>query len=465
MLLTQERPQSTRSYNDSMITYHKDHIQQSLNNLIEAKEYNWYQQKHYVDYVLAYLLKTKQHTFVTEFLTSQDLFYTNITIGLLQNTDFSSYITSPHIETKDPLTSFDKVQKTFLSLFENSHNVTLNKEASKILLNWARQHITKNSPLKKKLLWTNFGNSPATLTYDDEYAIFVEKWLKAVKRSSGLKSVSFSFNNLWNTKKTIFPFSNFHEMFSFRNTVKSFFSNLFSRSELEFKNNMRNLTHWVKRDTTNRMQEADFSVLYNNLIPRGNSGQTNLYNKKSEYHAWVIEALYEYVEPKQSTPMLHQPQIISLIAAYNLNSKPETKLRAKNLLKKLHQETHPEDFSRILKRILNSGLITELEDLFKDYPEHSDQILISAMDAWFPIPENLREHLQHKGWEKHIIPHNGLSEYYKAYIYLKNKPSLPEFITCTEEENLVNSLLSEMGIDRNSNMPDSSLASIFEALK
>lgn len=465
MLITQERPHTTQSFNDSMIEYHKEHLETSIQNINE-REYNWYQQKHYINYVLDYFLKTQQHTFVTEFITSQDLFHTNLTIGLLQNTDFSSYINSPFIETKDPLTSFKKLQRSFFLLFKYSHNIILNKEASQNLLTWAQQHLAKETPWKLQILQTNFDESPVTLIYDKEYDIFVKKWFKKIKRSRGLKSIPVSFKNLWEPMKPALDFTPVlkgYKFFTFRQNIKSIFINLLPYN-YEFKENLKNVHFWFQKEKT-KMKESDYSHLYNKTMNTSHSGQTNLYNKKSDYLAWAIETLYEYVEPKKETPMIHQPQVIALTAAYNLNTKPETKAKAKRLLKELHKETHPEDLKRILERLLNSGLITELNELYEDYPEHSDHILIACMDAWLPIPESLRPYLKEKGWEKHMVTHDGLSDYYKAYVYLKNKPSLPEFIFCIEEERLVERLLSEMGVEKDINMPDSVLASIFETLK
>lgn len=467
MLLTQERPQLATDLDSSMVNYHNEFVQQALNDLLERK-YNWFQQKHYIEHVLSYLLKTKKYNLVTEFLDTE-LALTVLTMGLLQKVDFSDYILAPVIDTKEKDDAIKQAKRVTYILFINAHMFTLNEKASKALLFWAHRGML-NESYSEKLLWTSFQTTPATLTYGKEYDLFVKQWVKSVKTRTFLKHIKSEAEDLANNitsksgflpKKsrfgTVFPFQ-IHYRPSLFGRIKSIF---FSRN-LDLAHNLKTLQLWGKRTEPNFVKDTDITWLYQQFM---HTNRNNLYNVKSEYLAWAFELLYKYVDTTEIPQLYNQNLNSLLMVAYNLNTKPETRIKAKKLLN--HTRTNNAtsyDFEKALKNTLETGLITELDELYEDFPELTDNIIEISIDTWLPIPPKYLGRVCELDWEKYIIPHDGLPDLYKSYIYLKEKPNLPDFLNYTKEETVLTNLLNEMGIERTENMPDSSLLSIFKTM-
>lgn len=195
MLLTQEHPQLATDLDSSMVNYHNEFVQQALNDLL-GRKYNWFQQKHYIEHVLSYLLKTKKYNLVTEFLDTE-LALTVLTMGLLQKVDFSDYILAPVIDTKEKGDAIKQAKRVTYILFTNAHMFTLNEKASKALLFWAHRGML-NESYSEKLLWTNFQTTPATLTYGKEHDLLVKQWVKSVKTRTFLKHIKPEAEDLVN---------------------------------------------------------------------------------------------------------------------------------------------------------------------------------------------------------------------------------------------------------------------------
>lgn len=399
-------------------------MKKARKNYAQGNKLDFTLQRFYVNNVLKYLLDNEQHQMVNNFTVPSEVFIETMKLGLLQKTDFSSYViycVDKYFANNHPSTGYQvDNDEILLAIFSNANTLTLNKEASKALLTWVRTEITKQELSEAGVYtWLKYSNSPLYLEYDEEYQLFLQKWLKQTKiRTKKLKTtlnVHLSILKYWlnKTEPSKVPFKIAQEFF---------------------------------------MQVTK----EHNLL--------NLHNMNSPFINWVVKISYAQLVPYRGNKEFADRGKVLLFLNYNSQSKIELTSDEKKSLK-YYSSDYPEEFEMYLGSFLRRGLTNNVSKLINEFPEYENLILKHAVKSYLPLPPEMLPSIQHLGYtSEDVISHDNMPISIKAYSYLKMKSTLPKGLFDADGELWVAQSCEEMGVSRTDGMPDKFLLSILETL-
>ena len=417
-------PISSADYENLVFTFHIEHMPKVRRNYAQGGKLDFTLQKFYVNNILKYFLDNEQHNLVDHFTVPSEIFIETMKLGLLQKTDFSSYVIycfNKYAENSYK-TPGDKVNndENLLTIFSNANSLTLNKEASKALITWVGAEITKQGLSEAGVYtWLKYSNSPLYIEYDEEYRVFLKNWLRKTRAKT----------------KKLKTTLNVH---------------------------LGILKHWLNKTEPSKVpfkvaQEFFFEIKKgHNLV--------NLYNKNTSFVDWVLEVSYAQLVPYRGNKEFVERDNVLLFLNYNSQSKIELTEEEK-LSCKLFAADYPNEFEMYLGSFLRKGLINNIVKLVKDFPEYKNIILKHVAKNGLVLPPELLPSIHESDipYEK-INVHDDMPVVAKAYSYLKMKSNFPKGLFDADGELWVTQSCEEMGVSRTDGMPDRYLLSILKSL-
>lgn len=393
-------------------------------NYAQGRKIDFTLQRFYVNNVLKYLLDNEQYKLVDNFTVPSEVFIETMKLGLLQKTDFSSYVIYlfDKYARNDYVSAGDRVNndEILLTIFSNANALSLNKEASKALITWVGTEITKQGLSEAGVYtWLKYSNSPLYLEYDEEHRLYLKKWLKKTK---------------FRTKKL--------------------------KTTLNIHLNI--LKYWLNKTDPNQVPFKIAQEFFTQVKKEYNL--INLHNMTSPFIDWVLKVAHAQLVPYRGNKEFANRDQVLFFLNYNSQSKIELTKDEKASLK-FYSSDYPEEFEMYLGSFLRRGLINNVSKLIHDFPEHETLILKHIVKNDLVLPPEMLSSTQNLGFTiENIIVHDDMPVTVKAYSYLKTKSNMPKGLFDADGELWVTQSCEAMGVSRTDGMPDKFLLSILETL-